>query len=800
MFDITNKASLKQTRLINSYGNTDEIIGISAKEPDWESIVNIGFGSKYKGVTQSISNTFSPTILSIPQLKVSDKTPAKKTFEYVIPKELTTILVHTSLPYSLTADLPFAEDFYNLASKPNSIAILFWRCFTWELSKESTIEFIRKQFDRYISDIDYIKKKGCSSHTQYVYKYDDEDIKVESIKISQSNGIAKTFSKLFREFDKIGNWSISKPFLSEGDYGFVNYTDLRPSDNYKSLRRYTTAYKNYLKEHGNSDKNFEYRQESALDVIKGLAATPYKNSSHRLWLSRGGSTIYDKTFQGDVGGFEDAGHDGIVVYVSPTIPLVKNPLCIAKNEFGRIWNYNDFLQNDIKVFFDYTPTKTVNGNLFANANVPDGIGSTEVLLKEALHEALHESYGPHTFGNRTRCSPFVLEDDFLFELFKRENLQLTFAGLLSHLEYLASKYPRQPYPKVILQEYKQIYPKAFANSWISMFPDVPGTWYQINNSRCFVFRFMRMEYFASYLDSIVNRDFRVPTTRNYPLNGVLYEPSKHPLLKQYLEVPPLKWISNESVKYASEILKKRIIPAILSKIIEELTYNGTDKERLQKVSEIKKAYLLKKYHNEINGKILTSMLETPIFPIVGRFNDVTYSTTFSGMNQYEFFDEKYLDNSLYWFNEILLENWNLWNRYQHLQIHLPTAYESLETFEYNMKTLRITFPSTYDEIDKDAIQFVCKDVNFGPQGECLRICEDGNFLMADILTVPYLNIETGALEKKNVYVYIPSSKSNQIKYIVNSIGSRTKSYINGAIVVGYSLEEVAEVPLHFRNC
>ena len=137
MFDITNKASLKQTRLINSYGNTDEIIGISAKEPDWESIVNIGFGSKYKGVTQSISNTFSPTILSIPQLKVSDKTPAKKTFEYVIPKELTTILVHTSLPYSLTADLPFAEDFYNLAS--NQFSFRFLRINSYNLLSASLI-------------------------------------------------------------------------------------------------------------------------------------------------------------------------------------------------------------------------------------------------------------------------------------------------------------------------------------------------------------------------------------------------------------------------------------------------------------------------------------------------------------------------------------------------------------------------------------------------------------------------------------------------------------------------------------
>lgn len=796
MFDITNKASLKETRLINSNGNTDEIIGISAKEPDWKSIVDIGFGSKYKGVTQSISNVFTPTILKIPPLEVSKDVPVKKSLEYVIPKELITILVHSSLPYSLTANMEFSKDFSNLLFKANSLGGLLWKCFSWKLSEESSIEFIRKQFERYISEIDKVSKTFCSSHTQYVYKYDDEDVQVESIKIERCDGITKTFSKFFKELNKIGTWSISKPVLSEGDYGFVNYTDLRPSDNYKSLRKNTAAYKNYLKEHGNKNTDFEYRQEAALDVIKGLAATPYTKNTHKLWLTRNGGTIYDKTFQGDVGGYEVANHDGIVVYVSPTIPLVKSPLCIAKNEFGRIWNYSDFLKNDIRIFFDYTHTKTVNGNLFKNANVPDGIGSTEVLLKESL--------GPHTFGNRTKCSPFIRDDNFLNDLIKNENKRFTFGSLLSTLETLVGKYPKQPYPSIILKEFKAIIPKGYESAYIStVSSEVPGTWYQHSNSRCFAFRFMIMEYFASYLDSIVDESFMMPS-RNYPLNGALYEPSKHPLLKQYLEVPPLKWISNDAVKYASEILKNRIIPAILSKIVSDITYNGTDNARLQKVSDIKKEYLLKKYQKEINGKILTSMLETPIFPIVGNFNDGTFSTTFKGVNQYDFFDENYLDNSLYWFNQNLLENWKLWSRYQHLQIHLPTAYESLETFEYNMKTLRISFPSTYDEIDKNAIQFVSKDVNFGEKSECLRICEDGSFLMVDILTVPYLDIVKGSLEKKNVYVYIPSSMNHQVKYIIKDIETRrktgSKTLTTGAIVVGYSLEEVSQIPLHFRNC
>ena len=810
MFNITNKASLKETRLLNSNGNTDEIIGISAKEPDWENIINIGFGSKYRGITQSISNTFSPTILKIPPLTVSKEIPAKKSLEYIIPKELITILIHSSLPYDLTTNMEFSKDFSNLVFKTNSLSGLLWKCFTWKLSEESKIEFIRKQFERYISDSDYMKKKGCSSHTEYMYRYDDEDVKVTSIKIERSDGITKTFSKFFKELDKIGSWSISKPVLSEGDYAFVNYTDLRPSDNYKSLRKDTTAYKEYVKKN-NSDKDFEYRQESALDIIKGLAATPYTKSTHRLWLSRGSSTIYDKTFQGDVGGYEDVGHDGVVVYVSPTIPLVKNPLCIAKNEFGRIWNYSDFLKNDITIFFDYTPTKTVNGNLFANANVPDGIGSTEVLLKEALYEALYEAFGPHTFGNRTKCSPFVKDDNFLNDLIACENVQYTFGTLQSTLRNLVNKYPKQPYPKIIWNEYEPIHPTGFENDYINDNAGIPDTWYQCKNARCFAFRFMMMEYFASYLDSIVNEDFMAPSG-NYPLNGALYEPSKHPLLKQYLEIPPLKWISNESVKYASEILKKRIIPTIVSKIISDLTYSGTDKDRSQKVLDIKKAYLLKKYRKEINGKILTSMLETPVFPIVGRFNNGTFSTTFEGKNQYDFFDERYLDNSLFWFNEILLENWNLWSRYEHLQIHLPTAYESLETFEYNMKTLRLSFPTTYDEIDKNAIQFVSKEVNFKTHSNdsgkeitnCLKICEDGNFLMVDILTVPYLNIDLGVLEEKDIYVYIPSSMTHQIKYIINEVKARPKgnikSFVNGAIVIGYSLEEVAEVPLHFRNC
>ena len=778
MFDLKQPENLKRTQLCQINGNPNEIIGADPNNLKWSSITSIGGNAKYSGTTQSITAAYTKPTATTEELSSTDL-KYENTIEYWVHKELFRVIIESAIPYELTGRFDLSDMNIDRGDLATCMSGLFWNCFSASNADENVIEFIRKDFIKYrgreLSGVCGWEIFSWKKHHQYEWAMDPDYRVPNQIRTFLVSSLPNAFEKFKNKLGNYGVWEIDKVLPSENEYAIVNYKDLEPSPRFKELRKSSQVYKDYVKEHGN-DSGFEFRQESALDILHGLGATLKTNSSLTLSLSDGS---YNRTFEGSTTNNENNIWKVSSAFLSHSLPIITKAICSSKNEFGHIFNLVESWKNDMKIKVVYTQNKVLNGNLFANANIPDGLKSSDVRLKENFSifgspsQVSTVTVTAHSFTNRTKFT-FKKDQNFVNKLkeLDRKNFNSR-TDLINTIKDLDKTF-NNPITNRVIQELEL----SINNSWDKKYSFL-GTWCQYYGSRCFVFRFMLLEYCAAFFDSLKNNEIKIAGF-DYP-NGKFYESSDHPLLTRLWKLPEVKWISQSAVDMATQVIKSQLIPSILNTWRTEID------------SKIKKIYMTQKYIKECQQKMPseTFLNEYPILPMIGVFNNRSFSTL-DGVHRLSVYENgnwlssetTKIKNSITWFNENLLENWNVWNDSVSIQIKLPETLKSLEVFYTNQSLIGLSFPYTYDELSPDAIQIT--------DNSKLSIGQDGNFESIGSVKVKCVDTEQGEITNKTIQIFIPVKYSGRIKVV-------KLTNDNSFILIPFYLEGSASIPQVLTN-
>ena len=824
-------------QIFTAKGDPDEIIGKNAKEPKWRNITELGYGLKYKGTIQSIPINTINTSLRIPTLKVSsDK--SERTLSYVIPKEVLQILANRDLPFSETVDLPFTLENYVFNDSVLDMTGLFWSCVQNGSLSDSIVKFYRKRYKKWISFSRTVscKRPIIADSKLYYTETSHEPVSemVDSFKVYYDPVFALTFKKFQKELSKYGEWTTEKTFPSENEYCLINYKLLTPSQNYINLRKDSDVYKNWKKEN-KSDEDFKYRQETAIDLLQGLGAALDHNNTLTVWLQQENGTWKDVYhFEGSMDNNRNNENGFKSAFMSRMIPVVKNAICTTKNEKNHIWNFYDFLNSDFVIDIKYSEGDMLTGNL-VDVKVPENIESSDVLLEsfvqslensisklsEGFQEDFKEGFSVAEMVNGIKSSisaagakisemnanlkkkleeaervrkieterknkSFLRNDEYIKSLCELDKKGFMWApALTTELTKLVSKFDNESLDSEARNDLKEAYEKAKNN-------DFTGSEFQSVSGRYFIFRHLLIKYFSRYFNQLTERSLKTPS-RNFT-NGKFYESSKHPLLVQTVDVPALKWFSEKSVEYCSEAMKKIIIPGIVNRLSEKIKSGNEESLKL------KKEFILQKYLNQVHEKSRTglNLTEFPILSVLGVFDDSSFMTL-NGENIIDSSEKSQQDeqneklknemknkkNSIFTFNSNIFQNFQFWNNSKHLQINIPKWNQSVKTFLQNSETITVSFPTTYEDINTSAIQFVSEDSK-------LKLKEDGNWI--EFFQFSVKRLADGDFSDVSVTVFIPKQFKN-IKYIERTIGT-FKTY---SILIAFYKDGSMTVPYQFQN-
>ena len=786
MFDLEYPENLKFTQLFSINGNPDDVFkGIKY---DWEDVSKIGISGKYEGTMQMITSTYSEPEATTDNYTVTELKKSNK-ITYWVHKELFYLLTFIELPISCAINLPFQTDlFRNQDEYPETTCMsgLFYKCFSSTKSKESSIRFIRKSYLRYVSQR-YVSDCGiCDGINVPSYTRQPKTEIVNTIKVYNVNSIPNAYSKFIEGLSSYGNWTVSKVFPNKNEYVIPDYKILTPSPKYKSFRNRTQSYKDWVAKHG-SDNGYEYRQEASLDILHSLAATLANKNT--LSVTFNGKHI--DSLEGTVlANQNDRFPDLQSMFVSASIPLINNAICSVKNEYGHIFNFNDFVQTDMTISVDYSVDKVINGNLFSNANVPEGQLSSSVKIRESFNAS---NIVPFDY------TKFIEEhspDEYLKKLIEYDSSVNSSSKFNEAMKNLSSANPLS---------------SAIVALNTSVFTSLMNYKY--------IFRMLACELYMSYFKYLSNKQLKVITT-NYQ-NAELYDNDNNPLLNRVYDIPSMQWISNSAVKLATKVLKEQIIPTIIKSWSEKINSNN----------KIKQAYIRNKYLKECELKMpnVNVLEEYPIISLIGVFDNVSYSTkivddivrhyvskkitlaeykqlhghssgtvhehssgtvkTTSGVISKHSANtlDKYIwtepietneDNSIYWFNENLHEYWLEWCRHGHMQISIPNVLQSIEVFKTNQALIHLSFPYSVEEVDPNSIQIINSDNDLKTSSEFDELTN---------IIVKSIDMSTGEILDKTVKIYVPRAYANKIVIKHNSI------------IIPFYLEGSATIPNKLLN-
>ena len=818
MIDINSNNFKEYIELFHCNGNPDEVIGNKAKEPSWQNIIKMNGNSKYKGTDQSILINTNEYSVDIPSLE-SEKNDKKDSIQYIIHKEVIQILVHNDLPFSSSKQLPFnISNIINIDKIINNdidMTGLIFSCYMNNLNnynniinkyKESVIKFYRKSYVKYISDTQTSYCKGIFTTNKYnhkIYTYAPKSELIEAIKVYYLPSLINTFKCFFNKLSNYGTWNINTIIPNENEYCIIDYKQLTPSKKYIELRKNSDVYKKYNK----NDNEFIYRQETALDLLRGLGATLSKSSTLKIKVP---SDSIQLEFESSIDNVYNGTNKLKNAYASKMIPVIKDAIASSKNKQGHIWNFNDFLNNDIIITAEYVPEVVLNGNLFNDVNIPDNIESSDVLLKEeylfgnlqnkitkgitkklnnlvvSISDTVNDVKN-NIIEDIKKSKEFIRNDNLIKELIKLDKNIYTYKSLKNTLEYLNKKYSNNYYIELVLYEYNKYFN---TNEYIQKQNTIVQTTnlsniIQFEDGKVYCFRYIIIKYYINFFRTITNKSLRV-ISRNYT-NGKFYKPSEHPLLTQYVELPSMKWYSESSKEYCREVMKKVIIKNIFNDLIDISSRN-----------DIKKIYLLNKYKIELSKRLPSNsvfnnyFIEYPIISLLGIFNNNSY-ITFNNINLINNIETNQ-KNSIFNFNSELSFNYIKWNKLKHFQINIPLWNESLKVFNMNSQLIHMSFPYTSEDINMISIQvFVDDNVDDNNDNNSIKksIKDDNNFILLNSFKVYEFKIDTGTFNKININIYIPKSFKNIIKYV--------KMKNNNFIIIDYHNEGNMNIPNFLLN-
>lgn len=856
MIDIKSDKLKNKVILMTSNGNPNEVIGSNAKEPTWKNIIEMNGNSKYKGSTQYITSALDNYEISIPTLETTknDNNKFTESITYTIKKELLQAIIHNELPFEASINLPFdllnidvsdvsisndgsesasesasendnSKDSNLKDNEDNDMTGLLMSCYdsnNYDDILESDVKFYRKTYVRYISSTESekcIQFTGIHKFNINNFKHVPKNEMISAIKVYYIPNFIKTIKCFSNKLEKYGSWTIDNIFPTDNEYCIVNYKQLTPSNNYIELRKDSDVYKNFIKSYDNSkDANiaFKYRQETAIDLLKGLGASLENVKDLHVYA---GSEQVDLKYEASIASNYNSNRKVRSAYASQMIPIVKNAISTSKNNYNHIWNYYDFLLDDIKITANYVPEVVLNGNLFSDVNIPSNIKSSDVLLNANSIKNQNESFEAITKSstenqtkteafdlfkgisnlaskisngvstmvkqmadnykeNLAKSREFIRNDEYIKDLNEYYNKTYTVKTLKQAIDELKVKYKDYYYVDYLNRQFNIYLNDLLNNNELNnkLLNERYSKMLQFVNGKAYCFRYIIIQYYINFFRTQVNKPLKV-ASRNY-VDGKFYNPSEHPLLTQYVEVPSIKWISEDAKDYCKKAIIEKIIPNIYNRLID-----------ISKNEKIKKLYLLNKYQTLIKSNSLFSkeLIEFPFISILGVFDNDVYTS----LNNVNYINkvETDLKNSLFDFNSRLYSKWIQWNYYKHLQINIPKWNESIQLFKLNLQMINVSFPTISEDINMNAIEVFADGFDEGSVKKAIE--NDNNFISLDDIKVPLFDTNIGDYKDANIKIYIPKSLKNNIKLI--------EGKTNKFMIINYHNDGNMNIPNPFLN-